>query len=60
MEDKIVEIPEDMVFPEEYSVRVAKIAIYTLCNVKDKKICPVTLYKKDRKVLLQALKTYYR
>ncbi|MGX4599943.1 oleate hydratase [Faecalimicrobium sp. JNUCC 81] len=60
MISQFVEIPEDMVFTEEYSVRAAKIAIYTLFNVADKKICPVTPYKKDPKVLLQALKTSYR
>ncbi|WP_353654901.1 oleate hydratase [Clostridium sp. CCUG 7971] len=60
MISQFVEIPEDMVFTEEYSVRAAKIAIYTLFNVENKKICPVTPYKKDPKVLLQALKTSYR
>ncbi|WP_042274251.1 oleate hydratase [[Clostridium] dakarense] len=60
MISQFVEIPEDMVFTEEYSVRAAKIAIYTLFNVANKKIRPVTPYKKDPKVLLQALKTSYR
>ncbi|MEN8075952.1 oleate hydratase [Clostridioides difficile] len=60
MISQFVEIPEDMVFTEEYSVRAARIAIYTLFNVKNKKICPVTPYKKDPKVLKEALKTSYR
>ena len=60
MMSQFVEIPEDMVFTEEYSVRAARIAVYTLMGVKDKKICPVTPYKKDPKVLLKALKTAYR
>lgn len=60
MISQFVEIPEDMVFTEEYSVRAARIAIYTLFNVKDKEICPVTPYKKDPKVLKEALKTSYR
>lgn len=59
MISQFVEIPEDMVFTEEYSVRAARIAVYTLMNVK-KLICPVTPYKKDIKVLLNALKTAYR
>lgn len=60
MISQFVEIPEDMVFTEEYSVRAARIAVYTLMGVKDKKICPVTPYKKDPKVLIKALKTAYR
>ena len=60
MISQFVEIPEDMVFTEEYSVRAARIAVYTLFSVKDKEICPVTPYKKDPKVLKEALKTSYR
>lgn len=60
MISQFVEIPEDMVFTEEYSVRAARIAVYTLFGVKDKEICPVTPYKKDPKVLKEALKTSYR
>lgn len=60
MISQFVEIPEDMVFTEEYSVRAARMAVYTLMGYKDKEICPVTLYKKDPKVLKDALKTAYR
>lgn len=60
MISQFVEIPEDMVFTEEYSVRAARIAVYTLMGVKHKKICPVTPFKKDPKVLMKALKTSYR
>lgn len=60
MISQFVEIPEDMVFTEEYSVRAARIAIYTLFNVKDKKIRPVTPYKKKPGILKEALKTSYR
>lgn len=59
MISQFVEIPEDMVFTEEYSVRAARIAVYTLLNVKDKKVIPVTPYKKDPKVLLKATKKSY-
>ena len=38
MISQFVEIPEDMVFTEEYSVRAARIAVYTLFDVKNKKI----------------------
>lgn len=60
MISQFVEIPEDMVFTEEYSVRAARIAVYNLMNYTDKKICPVTPYKKNPKVLKTALKTSYR
>lgn len=56
---QFVEIPEDMVFTEEYSVRAARIAIYSLMGV-DKPICPVTSYKSDPKVLAKALQTTFR
>lgn len=60
MISQFVEIPEDMVFTEEYSVRAARIAVYTLMGVADKKICPVTPYNKNPKVLAEALKTTFR
>lgn len=56
---QFVEIPEDMVFTEEYSVRAARIAVYTLMGI-DKPICPVTQYKSDPKVLAKALQTTFR
>ncbi|MEY8356959.1 oleate hydratase [Lachnospiraceae bacterium 54-53] len=59
MVSQFVEIPDDMVFTEEYSVRAARIAVYTLMGV-DKKICPVTPYAKDPKVLMKAVQTAYR
>ena len=54
-----VEIAEDMVFTEEYSVRAARIAVYTLLGI-DKKICPVTPHHKNPKVLAKAAKTMIR
>ncbi|MFR8569504.1 MAG: oleate hydratase, partial [Longicatena caecimuris] len=56
MISQFVEIPEDMVFTEEYSVRAARIAVYTLLGI-DKKICPVTPYNRNPKVLAVAAKT---
>ncbi|MEY8339451.1 oleate hydratase [Lachnospiraceae bacterium 62-35] len=58
MVSQFVEIPEDMVFTEEYSVRAARIAVYTLMGV-DRPICPVTPYIKNTKVLMRALKKAY-
>ena len=59
MISQFVEIPEDMVFTEEYSVRAARIAVYTLLGI-NKPICKVTPYHKDPKVLKKALETAYR
>lgn len=59
MISQFVEIPEDMVFTEEYSVRAARIAVYTLLGI-NKSICKVTPYNKDPKVLKKALETAYR
>lgn len=59
MISQFVEIPDDMVFTEEYSVRAARIAVYTLMGV-DKAVCPVTPYIKDPQVLAKAVQTSYR
>jgi len=59
MVSQFVEIPKDMVFTEEYSVRAARIAVYKLFNI-DKGICPVTPYNKEPKVLANAAKTMFR
>lgn len=53
------EIPEDMVFTEEYSVRTARIAVYSLLGL-DKKVLPVSPYHYDIRVLLKALNASYR
>lgn len=59
MISQFVEIPEDMVFTEEYSVRAARMAVYKLLDVP-MDICPVSPYKKDPKVLMKAIQTAYR
>lgn len=56
---QFVEIPEDMVFTEEYSVRAARIAVYTLMGIK-RPIAPVTPYNRDVRVLLKAVNTSFR
>lgn len=59
MVSQFVEIPDDMVFTEEYSVRAARIAVYGLLNV-NKKIRPVTPYNRNPIVLATAAKTMLR
>lgn len=56
---QFVELPKDMVFTEEYSVRAARTAVYTLFDI-DKEILPVTAYNRDPKVLAKAAKTLFR
>lgn len=59
MISQFVEIQEDMVFTEEYSVRAARIAVYKLLGL-EKKVCPVTPHCHDVRTLLKALNTSYR
>ncbi|MTI49526.1 MAG: oleate hydratase [Firmicutes bacterium] len=59
MISQFVEIPEDMVFTEEYSVRAARTAVYTLMGV-NKKICPVTPYQYDIRTLFNGFITSFR
>lgn len=56
---QFVEIPEDMVFTEEFSVRAARIAVYTLMGVK-RPVSPVTHHYRDVKTMLKALNTSFR
>ena len=59
MISQFVEIPEDMVFTEEFSVRAARLAVYGLMG-KSRKVEPVTPYNKQVGVKLKALATAYR
>ncbi|WP_178020069.1 oleate hydratase [uncultured Paenibacillus sp.] len=53
------EIPDDVVFTEEYSVRAARIAVYGLLGL-NKPIAPVNQYHYDVRSLLQGLVTSFR
>ncbi|WP_025695609.1 oleate hydratase [Paenibacillus durus] len=53
------EIPDDVVFTEEYSVRTARIAVYTLLGV-NKPITPINHYQYDVRTLLASLVTSFR
>lgn len=59
MISQFVEISNDMVFTEEYSVRAARIAIYTLMGI-ERNICPVTPHQYDIRTLFKALNTSFR
>jgi oleate hydratase len=51
---QFVEIPGDVVFTVEYSVRAAQMAVYTLLGI-DREIPPVTAYDKSFRVQFEAL-----
>ncbi len=59
MVSQFVEIPEDMVFTEEYSVRAARLAVYGLMGI-DRDVCPVSPYAKDPKILMKAVIKAYK
>jgi oleate hydratase len=51
---QFVEIPDDVVFTVEYSVRAAQMAVYALLGI-DRKIPPITPHDKSRLVQFEAL-----
>jgi oleate hydratase len=51
---QFVEIPDDVVFTVEYSVRAAQIAVYELLGI-DRKIPPVTPHSESLQVQFEAL-----
>lgn len=53
------EIPEDVVFTVEYSIRSAQTAVYSLLNL-NKKVSPIYQGTHHIKVLYNALKTVFR
>ncbi|GIP49169.1 MULTISPECIES: oleate hydratase [Paenibacillus] len=53
------EIPDDVVFTEEYSVRAARMAVYGLLGL-NKPIAPINQYQYDVRTLLQGLVTSFR
>jgi len=53
------ELPDDVVFTVEYSVRSAQVAVYTLLKL-DKKPSPLYKGQHDPRVLFDALKTLHR
>lgn len=53
------EIPDDIVFTEEYSVRAARIAVYTLFDV-NRPVEPINAYQNDVRTLFSSLVTSFR
>lgn len=57
---QFVEIPDDVIFTVEYSVRAAQIAVYDLLGLDKARIPAVHHYEKTLPVLLKSLFTAYR
>jgi oleate hydratase len=51
---QFVEIPDDVVFTVEYSVRAAQMAVYELLGI-DRKVPPITRHDKSLQVQFEAL-----
>ena len=51
---QFVEIPDDVVFTVEYSVRAAQMAVYELLDI-DRKVPPVTPHDKSLRAQFEAL-----
>lgn len=56
---QFVEIPDDVIFTVEYSVRAAQMAVYSLLGI-NKKIPAVHHYEKKLKIKLQSAKVAFR
>lgn len=50
------EMPFDMVFTEQYSIRAAQIAVYTFLGIPMSRLTPVHHYEKDPRILAKAVK----
>lgn len=57
---QFAEMPFDMVFTEQYSIRAAQRAVYHFMGIPESQMTPVHHYEKDPKVLLKATKTMFR
>jgi oleate hydratase len=56
---QFVEIPDDVVFTVEYSVRAAQMAVYQLLEI-NREVPPIHAYDKSLKVKLAALIKAFR
>lgn len=57
---QFAEMPFDMVFTEQYSIRAAQKAVYHFMGIPESQMTPVHHYEKNPKVLLKATKTMFR
>jgi oleate hydratase len=57
---QFVEMPFDMVFTEQYSVRAAQVAVYTLLGLPLESLTPLHHYEKKPRILAKAAVTMFR
>jgi len=57
---QFVEMPFDMVFTEQYSVRAAQIAVYHFLGIGEDRLTKLHHYERDPKVLAKAAMTMFR
>ncbi|MGV8977742.1 MAG: oleate hydratase [Cellulomonas sp.] len=57
---QFAEMPFDMVFTEQYSVRCAQVAVYHFLGIPDSKLTTLHHYEKHPKVLAKATATMFR
>lgn len=57
---QFAEMPFDMVFTEQYSIRAAQKAVYHFMGIPEDEMTPVHHYEKDPKIMLRATKTMFR
>lgn len=54
------EMPFDMVFTEQYSIRAAQLSVYKFLGISQSKLTKLHHYEKDPKILARAMKTMFR
>ncbi|MDZ7917805.1 MAG: oleate hydratase [Rhodococcus sp. (in: high G+C Gram-positive bacteria)] len=57
---QFAELPFDMVFTEQHSVRCAQVAVYKFLGIPEDKLTKMHHYEKDPKVLAKAAVTMFR
>lgn len=57
---EFAEMPFDMVFTEQYSIRCAQIAVYKFLGIPSSKLTPLHHYEKNPRVLFNAARTMFR
>ena len=57
---QFVEMPFDMVFTEQYSIRAAQIAVYTFLGIPESQLTKLHHYERDPRVLAKAALTMFR
>lgn len=57
---QFAEMPFDMVFTEQYSVRCAQMAVYHFLGIPESQLTPLHHYEKDPRILARATRTMFR